>query len=203
VSSETSADGSWRAPESGISLVARARALEPMDFAELYRAQFPYVWKTARRLGVNAGEVDHVVQETFLTVHRLLDTYEPLGSVQSWLFSLLFRVVQRHRRSLRRRTALTDDGLNVDAFTGSSARAPDTNAENLQTVPILEEILDTLEPDWRAVLVLADLEEKPIGEIAEILGINVNTATRRLRAARDHVEARITHRSARDGWRFT
>jgi RNA polymerase sigma-70 factor, ECF subfamily len=109
-SSETSADASSRAPESGTPLVAGARVLEPMDFAELYRAQFSYVWKTARRLGVNAGEVDDVVQETFLTVHRLLDTYEPLGSVQSWLFSLLFRVVQRHRRSLRRRTALTDDG---------------------------------------------------------------------------------------------
>jgi DNA-directed RNA polymerase specialized sigma24 family protein len=98
-SSETSADASSRAPESGTPLVAGARVLEPMDFAELYRAQFSYVWKTARRLGVNAGEVDDVVQETFLTVHRLLDTYEPLGSVQSWLFSLLFRVVQRHRRS--------------------------------------------------------------------------------------------------------
>jgi RNA polymerase sigma-70 factor, ECF subfamily len=81
-------------------------------------------------------------------------------------------------------------------------RAPDTNAENLQRVHILEEILDTLEPDRRAVLVLADLEEKPIGEIAEILGINVNTSASRLRAARERVEGSIARRRARDGRRF-
>jgi RNA polymerase sigma-70 factor (ECF subfamily) len=189
------------APESGIQLVV-ASAAQSMDFAELYRTQFPYVWKTARRLGVSAADVDDVVQETFLTVHRLLDTYVATGSIQSWLFAVLFRVVQRHRRSQRRRTALTDDGLNVDAFAGSSARAPDKNAENLQTVRILEEILDTLDPDRRAVLVLADLEEKPTNEIAEILGINVNTASSRLRAAREHVEAGMARHRARDGWRL-
>ncbi|MDB4934133.1 MAG: hypothetical protein JWP87_1105 [Labilithrix sp.] len=193
------------APESGIQVVAvrlASAAAATMDFAELYRAHFSYVWKTARRLGVNPGEVDDVVQETFLTAHRLLDAYEALGSYQSWLFSILFRVVQRHRRSQRRRTALTSDGLDVEAFAGSSARAPDKNAEHQETVRVLEEILDTLDADRRAVLVLADLEEKPIAEIAEILGINVNTAASRLRVAREHVEASMARHRARDGWRF-
>jgi hypothetical protein len=57
-SSETSADASSIAPESGIQLVAAARVLKPMDIAELYRSQMSYVWETARRLGVNAGQTD-------------------------------------------------------------------------------------------------------------------------------------------------
>jgi RNA polymerase sigma-70 factor (ECF subfamily) len=173
-----------------------------MDFAELYRTHFSYVWKTARRLGVSNAEADDVVQETFLTVHRLLDTYEPHGSLQSWLFSLLFRVVQRHRRSLRRRTARTADGTDLEALPASTARAPDTSAENVESVQIFEAILDKLDPDKRAVLVLAEIEEKPVMEIAEILGINVNTATSRLRVAREHVEASLARRRARDGWIF-
>lgn len=193
------------APESGIQVIAdrpATAAVATMDFAELYRTHFPYVWKTARRLGVNAGDVDDVVQETFLTAHRLLDAYEALGSQRSWLFSILFRVVQRHRRSQRRRTALTTDGLDVETIAGSSSRAPDRNAEHQEKVRVLEEILDTLDADRRAVLVLADLEEKPVVEIAEILGINVNTAASRLRTARELVEASMARHRARDGWRF-
>jgi RNA polymerase sigma-70 factor (ECF subfamily) len=66
---------------------------------------------------------------------------------------------------------------------------------------MLEEILDELDPDRRAVLVLAELDEKPVREIAVILGINANTATTRLRAAREQVEAALSRRRARDGWR--
>jgi RNA polymerase sigma-70 factor, ECF subfamily len=174
------------------------------SFLELYRAHFSYVWKSARRLGVRLAEVDDVVQETFLTVHRLLATYEHQGTERSWLFAVLFRVVQRHHRSNRRRTALTEDGgaVDVDALPGSSSSAPDKSAETKESMRTLEEILDTLEPERRAVLVLAELEEKPVAEIAEILSINVNTAASRLRLAREHVEAAIARHRARDGWRY-
>jgi RNA polymerase sigma-70 factor (ECF subfamily) len=160
------------------------------------------VWKSARRLGVQLADLDDVVQETFLTVHRLLDSYEEQGTEQSWLFSILFRVVQRHRRMQSRRNARTDGGAQLEALLASSADAPDRNAETGETVRLLEEILDTLDPDQRAVLVLADIEEKTVAEVAQILGLNPNTAASRLRMARGHVEAAMTRHRARDGWRL-
>ena len=196
-------------PASGIqTVVLRAEttsidsATRSTDFVELYRAHFAYVWRSARRLGVSQGEADDVVQETFLTVHRLLDSYEHQGTLRSWLFSVLFRVVQRHRRSSRRRTALTDSEANVDAVPCSVAGAPDKTAETNESVRVLEEILGTLDPEKRAVLVLAELEEKTIAEIAEILAINVNTASSRLRLAREHLETAMARHHARDGWRY-
>jgi len=84
-------------PASGIQLVSPAA--RPIVFAELYRTHFAYVWKSARRLGVQPADLDDVVQETFLNVHRLLDTYEAKGTEHGWLFAVLFRVVQRHRRT--------------------------------------------------------------------------------------------------------
>ncbi len=95
---------------------------------------------------------------------------------------MLFRVVQRHRRTHSRRSALNDDATQVDALPASSARAPDKSAETGETVRLLEEILDALDPDQRAVLVLADIEEKTVAEVASILDINNNTAASRLRA---------------------
>lgn len=170
------------------------------DFVELYRTHFAYVWKSARRLGVGAAELDDVVQETFLSAHRLLDSYEARGSERSWLFSVLFRIVQRHRRSRGRWAAFAESGTDLDQIPGT-ARAPDKSAETNQTVRILEGILDELDPEQRAVLVLAEIEEKPVNEIADILGINRNTAASRLRAARMHVEAAMARHRARDGWR--
>ena len=207
-----------RAPvPEGLSDPARERLSSPSDdgdmvvrdersraeiFAELYRSHFEYVWKSARRLGVSPPEVDDVVQETFLTVHRLLDTYEPERSARAWLFSVLYRLVLRRRRSHRRWAALAEETADLDGLPDSSAPAPDRNVETNEGVRILERILDKLDPDKRAVLVLADVEEKPIAEVAQILGIKVNTAASRLRLAREHVDASLARLRARDGWRL-
>jgi len=190
-------------PASGIqSVVLRERAEDSEEFVELYRAHFAYVWKTARRLGVTPDEVDDIVQETFLTAHRLHASYEAQGAERAWLFSILFRIVQHHRRAHRRRPAVTDEALNVDALPAPSTGGPDRNAETRERVRMLESILDQLDPEKRAVLVLAELEEKPLQEIADILGINVNTAASRLRLAREQVEAAVARHRARDGWRY-
>ena len=186
------------------SSVAIREASDPTSrsFIELYRAQAEYVWTSARRLGVPEAEADDVVQETFLRALRLTGTNPEIDSERSWLFSILFRVVQHHRRSNLRRSARTEDGVDLEILPGAVETAPDRRAENIESVRILEGILDGLEPERRAVLVLAELEEKPLNEIAAILGINASTATSRLRLAREQVEVALSRRRARDGWRY-
>jgi RNA polymerase sigma-70 factor (ECF subfamily) len=83
-----------------------------------------------------------------------------------------------------RRNALTDGDAQLATPLASSANAPDRNAETGETVHLLEEILDALDPDQRAVLVLADIEDNTVAEVAQILGLNTNTAASRLRMAR-------------------
>ncbi|MBX3213724.1 MAG: RNA polymerase sigma factor [Labilithrix sp.] len=191
-----------RPPASGIQRVALGEGEAPTDLGELYRSHVKYVWKSARRLGLTASEADDAVQETFIAAHRRAGSYQAQGFDRSWLFAILVHVVQHHRRSYRRRTARTEDGVDLDVLPGSTAAAPDKSAEVSEAARILEEILDGLEPERRAVLVLAELEEKPVPAIAEILGINPSTATSRLRLARAQVEVEIARRRARDGWRY-
>ncbi|MDF2697312.1 MAG: polymerase sigma factor RpoE [Labilithrix sp.] len=194
-------EGSTGATERPCPVVTRPEASRDELFAELYREHFVYVWKSARRLGVQPPEVDDVVQETFVAFYRLFDTFDDRRPIRSWLFSLLYRRVLHHRRSHRRRTAFTVDTTNIDVLPGSPAQAPDRRVETNETVRMLEEIFEKLDPDKRAVLVLAEVEEKPISEIAQILDINVNTAASRLRVAREHVDASLARIRARDGWR--
>jgi RNA polymerase sigma-70 factor (ECF subfamily) len=168
---------------------------------QLYREHFDYVWRSARRLGVPLDEADDVVQETFLRARRLLATQSP-QTPRPWLFSILYRVVQHSRRSDRRRRAGAGEALIAERVASPPARGPDASAEAGEAARVLEAILDTLDAEKRAVLVLAELEERTLGEIAEMLSINVNTAASRLRAARQEVEAGLARHRARDGWRL-
>jgi RNA polymerase sigma-70 factor (ECF subfamily) len=115
---------------------------------------------------------------------------------------MLYRIVQRHRSWTSRRTALTDEEANLDALPASPASGPERDLENHEAVRAFEAILDRLDPEKRAVLVLAEIEEKSLGEIAKILDLNANTVASRLRLARERVRAEIARQSARDGWRL-
>lgn len=172
------------------------------EFAELYRTHWAYVWKSARRLGVPPEEVEDVVQETFLTLHRLLHQQEPHTSLSGLLFSILSRILQRQRRSTRRRLAVREEVALVHEAIEPTEPGPDKSAETAESLRILESIMDRLDPAKRVVLVLAELEGKTVVEIAEILGININTAATRLRRARELVEASLARYEARDQRRF-
>jgi RNA polymerase sigma-70 factor, ECF subfamily len=191
------------APSSSTRVVVReANGPTSRAFIDVDRADVVYVWTSARRLGVPAAEADDIVQETFLRALQLTDSHPDVGSDRGWLFSILYRVVQHSRRTNQRRSARTVDGVDLEVVPGAMEVAPDRHAENVEKVRILEEILDGLEPERRAVLVLAELEERPAHEIAVILGINPSTAASRLRLAREQVGAALCRHRARDGWRF-
>jgi RNA polymerase sigma factor (sigma-70 family) len=154
------------------------------SFASLYRDQYEFVWRCAARMGVREGELEDVVQETFVIALRRLDEFdvEAEGRVSSWLFAILRNVIRNHARGEKRRQArLIGYGhqaidLEQRAAAGQAGRSLGRR--------LLGEFLDQLDDKRRAVFVLAELEGLTGREIADALAINVNTAHARLRAAR-------------------
>jgi len=179
----------------------RADAPAP-SFEELYHEHFDYVWRTARRLGVRPEETDDVVQEIFITVHRLLPRYEA-KNIRGWLYSVTARIALHHHRAMRRHSVAraASDG-ELDAVPDSLASGPESSAETGESVRLLESLLDQLDTEKRAVLVLAGIEQLPLAEIAAILEINVNTVASRLRAAREQIQEGLARHRARDQWRI-
>lgn len=175
-----------------------AHAEERVDFDAIYRAHFGFVWRSARRLGVREGSLDDVVQEVFVVVHRRLASFEGRSSLKTWLFGITLRVVRDHRRSARR-TDHTEE-LDPDAMRATGA-GPSEDAEKAEAVRVLHEILDQMDDERREVFVMAELEQLTMPEVADALGINLNTAYARLRAARQSFEQGVARHHARDGWR--
>lgn len=173
-------------------------ALSVPRFEDVYRDHFALVWRSARRLGVGEASLDDVVQEVFVIVHRRLSEFEGRSSLRTWLFGITLRVARDHRRRAARRGA--DGSVDMDSLRGD-APGPGESLERAEAVRLLHALLDDLPDERRAIFVMAELEQMPMADIAETLGINVNTGYARLRAARQAFEAALARRRACDAWR--
>ena len=174
-------------------------------FNAVYEAHVDYVWRNARRLGVDDGAVDDVVQQVFLVVFRRLDDFEGRSSLKTWIYEVLVRVVREHRRTLRRRSPPRLEGeapVDPATLTAPAHERPDRLADRADAARLVRELLDQLDDDKREVFALAELEGLTLREIAEILREPPGTIASRLRAARADFERAATRQRAREQRRF-
>jgi RNA polymerase sigma-70 factor (ECF subfamily) len=169
-------------------------------FAVVYDEHFDFVWRTARRLGIPEAAAEDVVQDTFLVLHRRLRDYDGATPIKRWILGITMHVVADHRRRFRRKDGRCIPHAadsNGDFLIASTRPPPSQEAEQSEAVQLLQKLLEELDEDKREVLVLAQLEEMTVPEIAEMLGANVNTIYARLRAARREFDAAHTRYRAR------
>jgi RNA polymerase sigma-70 factor (ECF subfamily) len=176
------------APASG---AARESAL-PATLAQIYDEHFDFVWRNARRLGVPEASADDVAQDVFMIVQRRMPTYDGRASMQAWIFGILVRVASSHRRSFRRKGARNvsldhEYEANRDVCAPSD-ETPFAQLERAERTRVLVKLLEELDEDKRALLILSELEEWTLREIAELYGTNINTIYSRLRAAKRDFE---------------
>jgi RNA polymerase sigma-70 factor (ECF subfamily) len=168
-------------------------------FREVVERHFAFVWRSVRRLGVRPGDVDDAAQEVFLVAARRLDDFTPERE-RAFLFGTAIRVVSTRRRSARRRPEELDADSDARTTEGPS---PEELAELAQARPLLQEILDGMNDELRAVFVLSELEELAVREIAVVLGVPQGTVSSRLRTARERFHAEVKRLNARSAfaWR--
>jgi RNA polymerase sigma-70 factor, ECF subfamily len=176
----------------------RDRARPRPSFDAVYEEHFAFVWRTARRLGVPESAADDVVQDTFVVLHRRLAEYDGETAMRRWLVGILTRVVADHRRRYRRKeAACVPHPEDSERALASNGPAPSEEAERAESLRLLDALLAEIDEDKREVLMLAQLEEMTVPEIAELLGDNVNTVYARLRAARRDFDAAYARHRAR------
>ena len=172
-------------------------ALPP--FVEIYDTYFAFIWSCTRRLGVRSEAMDDVVQEIFIVIHSKLPTLQQPESLRSWIYGIVRRTVSGYHRSKRSQEV---PGMSPDLDARSSESRPPTPselAEQVDELRLLSSLLAELDEAKREVLVLVELEEMTVPEVAEALEIPLNTAYSRLRAARQAFEAALARHALREG----
>jgi RNA polymerase sigma-70 factor (ECF subfamily) len=168
----------------------------PLEFERVYEAEFDFVWRSLHLLGVAPSAVDDAAQDVFSIVSRRLSGFEARSSLRTWLFAILQRVAANQRRTMRRKQRpLTP----LDESVVSLLPTPHAQAEAAQSIDLVQRFCDTLEPEWRAVFVLALLEELPAPEVSQALGIPVNTVYSRVRHMREGLRRLLEDEEVRGG----
>lgn len=183
------------ADESGAPVPVVPSVPATPSFAEIYREHLPFVWQVLRRLGVAPADVQDACQEVFMIVLRRLDGFEQRSSLRTWLYAIAVRCAANQRRRVQRSpetSATTGPEPTVDAAQADSISLRQARAQ-------LDEILDELDDDKRAVFVLYELEDLTVTEVAAAVGCPLQTAYSRLHAARKTVDAAVKRRRAREG----
>jgi RNA polymerase sigma-70 factor (ECF subfamily) len=168
---------------------AEPPALAAASFEELCARYFEFVWKCARGLGAPSDEIDDVVQDVFLVVQRRGADLKDERLARSWIYGIARRVVSTHRRQRRGRDARGGEP-DVDSLS-SSGPSPFAAAERSSEVSVLLRLLDGLDERKREVFVLSEILEMSGNEIAETIGVPVNTVYSRLRVAREEFNAAV------------
>jgi RNA polymerase sigma-70 factor, ECF subfamily len=166
----------------GSPLKRRSQA-EPVPFDDLeavYDAYFSFVWRCLSGLGVSESALDDATQDVFVVVHRKLSSFRGESSLRTWLYGIVRNVAANHRRSQRRRPNL--QSLLVEP--PSARPGPEDSLAEREALHFVEQFLAGLSEAKRELFVLALLEELSVPEIAEMLGIPLNTAYTRLRSLR-------------------
>lgn len=152
---------------------------QPLRFEDVFRQNVAYVAGLVLKLTGRPGDVDDLVQDVFLQVHRGLGTLRSSDAVRPWLRRI---TVRRSRRWLRKRWVLSwfrESELDSSAELVDPAASPEDRA----LVATVYRALERLPRDERLVWVLRVVEGETLEAIADMLGCSVSTVQRRLRGA--------------------
>jgi RNA polymerase sigma-70 factor (ECF subfamily) len=161
-----------------------AHLSEKTSVAELFKELAPFVWRALKRLGVADRDVDDMVQEVFVVIHRKLAEFEGRSSIRTWVYGICVRTASDYRNRARVKREMLPDEMPEQLSTNDAHEALATH----QARALLDRVLDDLDEDKRAVFVLYEIEELSMNDVAEAVSCPVQTAYSRLHAARKQVQ---------------
>lgn len=158
----------------------------------------------AYRLTGNEADARDLTQEAFLRVFRAWRSFQPGTSFISWIYRI---VTNLHRDELRKRKGvflqeLPDDNVPYELPREAREHDPIAAFHERQLSSVVSNALGQLTPDQRAVVLLADVEERSYQEIADIMACSIGTVRSRLHRARLQLRKlipRLREQEAREG----
>lgn len=146
------------------------------------------------RAGVAESERDDLFQSIFLKIHASAAAYEPGRPLAPWVFTIVVNTVRNHHRGRRRSPMAPSDCGPEDP--ADPRPGPERSAAARQTLAWLEAAIADLPQAQREVLLLTALAGLPQSEVAEALGLPINTVKTHLRRARLALTRALARRDA-------
>jgi RNA polymerase sigma-70 factor (ECF subfamily) len=182
-------------------LVARARAKDFAAFEQLLDRYEDKIFRLAFRFVRNETDAKEILQETFLTIWRKLDTFKGDSQFSSWLYRVAANTALMRLRAQRRHPEVSTEELPIGYLDNYGqmppagenwAKRPDDELQSGELRHHIQDAVDDLPEIYRTVFLLRDVEGMSTEETAEVLQISVPTVKTRLHRARLALRDRIT-----------
>jgi RNA polymerase sigma-70 factor, ECF subfamily len=182
-------------------LIARARQKDYAAFEVLLERYEDKVFRLAYRFVRNESEAKEILQDTFLSVWRKLDTFKGDSLFSSWVYRVAANTALMRLRSQRRHPQISTEDLPpgfLDSYRPAGteglahlpspgenwAKRPDEQLQSSELRSHIQSAVDALPDLYRTVFLVRDVEGLSTEETAEVLGISVPTVKTRLHRAR-------------------
>jgi RNA polymerase sigma-70 factor (ECF subfamily) len=178
--------------EPGEAVTEGAPEWELPTWEEIVRKHSPRVYRLAYRLTGNPHDAEDLTQEVFVRVFRSLSSYTP-GTFEGWLHRIttnLFLDTARRKQRIRFEGLAEDVAQRLPGKDPTPAQAFDERHMDSD----VQAALKALPPDYRAAVVLCDIEGFSYEEIAATLGVKLGTVRSRIHRGRAQLRAALAHR---------
>jgi RNA polymerase sigma-70 factor (ECF subfamily) len=167
----------------------------PPSWDEVVRTHSARVYRLAYRLTGNQHDAEDLTQEVFVRVFRSLSSYTP-GTFEGWLHRITTNLFLD---MMRRRSRIRFEGLAEDATERLPGREPSPAQayHDRHLDPDIQTALDALAPEFRAAVVLCDIEGLSYEEIAATLNVKLGTVRSRIHRGRVQLREALAHRAPR------
>jgi RNA polymerase sigma-70 factor (ECF subfamily) len=187
------------------TLVTQAREGDAGAFSELVRRYEGKIFRLAQHVTENRADAEDVLQETFMKAYEHLDQFQGNSKFYTWIVRI---AVNESLMKLRRRKTDRSVSLDETIDTGEDTVVreiaawdadPEQRFSREELGQILESAIQGLEPLYRSVFVLRDMEELSTEETADALGLSVPAVKSRLLRARLQLREKLTRFFKRKG----
>ena len=164
-------------------------------FRSIYSTYYPKIVRYLNRI-VGEPEAQDVAQEVFVKVHAALDTFRGESSISTWIYRIATNAAMDHLRSRgargRKEIGDTDDSMEDRVESAKDEHpGPDAALIKKDMNECIQEIINKLPEKYKTILVLSDIEGLTNAEIAEVLGITLDTVKIRLHRSRARLKKEL------------
>lgn len=200
-------DGFWDVPhlagDNESKFIERLRAQDERAFNELVITYEHRVFRLVYRMLGRREESRDMAQEVFVQVFKAIGQFRGDAKLSTWIYRIAVNLCKNRLKYLARRCDAAQDELEPVAdraplhqakgVTLSDVSRPDHLVEGFQLEQLVRRCIAELDPDFREVLVLRDVEDLTYEEIAEITGLADGTVKSRIHRARSMLKTMVEH----------
>jgi RNA polymerase sigma-70 factor (ECF subfamily) len=168
------------------------------ELMELYQRR---VFALTFRMIGRRAEAEEITQETFISVFKSIDGFRGDAKLSTWLFRVAVNLCKNKMKYNARRSGSGQQDLDsiadhtelggAEGVSVGSMSRPDEMAEGIQLERIVKAALLELEPEFRELVILRDVEDLSYEEIAEVTQLPRGTVKSRIHRGRAQLRARV------------